>query len=546
MDDVYGILTIILLFSLATPADLACLAGCTCTDDHLGRSLQCMEAPMAQIPDNIPRDFTKIRIENCHLTELPPGSFSAVVRLEFLWLNFNEITLMNVKSLEGLANLTELRLQGNKLTSIPWTAFQDTPKLKILDLKHNRLDVLPEHALRFLPGLTYLDLSFNNLNIISKDVFLNWPLYQKTEKTWSKEGIVSNVVLALHDNPWKCDCRLKGFVEFIRAVNPPIILMNSYLMCKSPDSKVSKFFHEIQLKTCVKPDASSPDANVTLPLGSNATLECLVKARPAPSIHWTYSLKMIRGFAGKNDDTFSSHLLIPSLHLADRGVYTCSANNFIGNSSASVLVSISNPNSSAPLPPPVPILSPDENPYIDIRIAKQTVYGITLEWFAATENPTETWYTIHFGKYDSPKKDMTYIGPGINTYSVENLLPVTKYEVCVALKNHPPREGQCVVFVTGNDVSEMEQRERLIHIIVLVCAMVLAVPAGMYACTTESRIGCAGKCLGFCKRRKRHGDMQEMERQGTFDSLQAASSETLCRDDKPKDRGRGGSAAQLY
>uniref|UniRef100_A0A8C6U183 Leucine rich repeat, Ig-like and transmembrane domains 2 n=1 Tax=Neogobius melanostomus TaxID=47308 RepID=A0A8C6U183_9GOBI len=460
----------------------------------LPRSLQCMEAPLARIPDNISHDFTKIRIENCHLTELPPGSFSTVSALEFLWLNFNKITLMNIKSLDGLANLTELRLQGNKLTSIPWTAFQDTPKLKILDLKHNRLDVLPEHALRHLAGLTYLDLSFNRLSIISKDVFLNWPLYRRTEKTWSKEGVVSNVVLALHDNPWTCDCRLKGFVEFIRAVSPPIILMNSYLMCKSPASRVGKFFHEVQLKTCMTPNATSPDTNVTLPLGANATLRCLVKARPEPSIQWVYGLKIIRGFTATetqiDEDTFSSHLAIPSLHVADRGLYTCSL-----------------PELLRPLPPPDPILSPDENPFIDIRIAKQAGYGITLEWFVATENPAETWYTIHFGKYDSPKKEMTYIGPGINSYSVENLRPVTKYEVCVTLKNQPPREGQCVVFVTGNDVSEREQRERLIHIVVIVCAMVLAVPAGMYTCTAETRVGCAERCAGLWKRRRRQGDI---------------------------------------
>ncbi|XP_041672532.1 leucine-rich repeat, immunoglobulin-like domain and transmembrane domain-containing protein 2 [Cheilinus undulatus] len=514
-----------------------------------------METSMSRIPEDIPHDFAKIRIENCHLTELPPGSFSKVSALEYLWLNFNEITLMNIKCLEGLANLTELRLQGNKLTTIPWTAFQDTPKLKILDLKHNRLDVLPEQALRYLPALTYLDLSFNQLSVISKDVFHNWPLYQTAQRAWGKEGLVSNVVLALHDNPWLCDCRLKGFVEFIKGVSPPIILMNSYLMCSGPNSKAGKFFHEIQLKTCMKPEASSPQTNISLPFGANATLSCLVKARPAPNIHWMYSMKIIRGFAATetqvDEETVSSKLQIPSLHLADRGFYTCVANNFIGNSSISILVNISSLNSTFPLPPPVPILSSDDNAYIDIRIAKQTVYGITLEWHAVTDNPAETWYTIHFGKYDSPKKEMIYIGPGINSYSVNDLLPVTKYEVCVSLKNHPPREGQCIVFVTGNDISEMEQRERLIHIIVIVCAMVLAVPAGMYACTTEARFNCVERCVNLWKKHRPRAERESQsgtERQGTFDSLQATSDEVLCREaEKPKrKREKGGSAAYMY
>ena len=254
---------------------------------------------MGSVPDNIPTDLSKIRIENSHLTELPRGSFSKVGNLVYLWLNFNDIALMNAQSLQGLGNLTELRLQGNKLSSMPWTAFLDAPKLKILDLKHNRLDVLPEHALRHLPGLTYLDLSFNLLKIISKDVFLNWPLYITTEKAWGKEGFVSNVVLALHDNPWQCDCRLKGFVEFIRAVSPPLILMNSYLKCAGPDAKVGKFFHEVNIKTCVKPVTSALEANVGVALGASATLTCLAKARPEPTIQWTYSMKIIRGFSGK-------------------------------------------------------------------------------------------------------------------------------------------------------------------------------------------------------------------------------------------------------
>lgn len=256
-----------------------------------------------------------------------------------------------------------------------------------------------------------------------------------------------------------------------------------------------------------------------------------------------------------DEETITSKLVIPSLHLANRGLYTCTANNFIGNSSVNITVNITSSNTSIPLTPPVPMLPSDENAYIDIRIAKQTVYGITLEWYAATDNPAETWFTIHFGKYDSPKKEIIYIGPGINSYSVSDLLPVTKYEVCVTLKNQPPRDGQCIVFVTGSDISELEQRERIIHIIVIVCAMVLSVPAGMYACTTEARFSCVDRCIDLWKKRNLRGEnSQGTERQGTFDSLQAASDEGLCRDSeekpkkrqKPEDKSKGGTAADLY
>ncbi|XP_061763590.1 leucine-rich repeat, immunoglobulin-like domain and transmembrane domain-containing protein 2 [Nerophis ophidion] len=560
MDAFCASLCMVFVFYPVTRGSSTCLMGCNCVDETLGRSLLCMETSMRNIPEDIPQDFIKIRVENCHLTELPRGSFSKVSAVVFLWLNFNNITLMNMKSLEGLANLTELRLQGNKLTSVPWTAFKDTPKLKILDLKHNRLDVLPEHALRHLPSLTYLDLSFNQLTVVSKDVFMNWPIYQKVESVWAKEGSVSNVVLALHNNPWLCDCRLKGFVEFIRVVGPPIILMNSYLTCSGPASKVDKFFHEIHLKKCTKPLASVPETYISVPLGANTTLSCLVKARPGPTIKWMYSQKIIRGFTAEtpiDEETVNSTLVIPSLHLADGGLYTCTANNFIGNSSVSITVNVSAANVPGQLLQTMSILSPADNADIGIRIAKQTVYGISLEWSAATENPAETWYTIHFGKYNSQKKEAIDIGPGINRYSVSDLLPVTKYEVCVTLKNYMPREGQCIVFVTGSDTRAMGQREHLIHIIVVVCAMALAVPAGMYAFTTEARFSCMERCMDMWKRRGRlsqEGNLQVAQRQGTFDSLQGASDEVLCRNaqkkakkkHKSEDEFKGGSAAYLY
>ncbi|XP_006783891.1 leucine-rich repeat, immunoglobulin-like domain and transmembrane domain-containing protein 2 isoform X1 [Neolamprologus brichardi] len=546
MDIICYLLVIVLINIQACETFSQCLRGCSCVEDRHGRSLICMEeSAFGAIPQDLPHELTKIRIEKSQFTEIPRGAFSKTLTLENLWLNFNEITLINSKGLEGLRNLTELRLQGNKLRSVPWTAFEDTPVLKILDLKHNQLDVLPEHALRFLPGLTYLDLSFNRLMVISKEVFQNWPLYQKLQNMEEREATTSgpNVVLALHDNAWLCDCRLKGFVEFIRSLSPPIILMNSYLTCSGPDFRAGKFFHEIELQACMKPEVSTPSANISLPQGANVTLRCIAKARPDPSVWWTYGLKIIRGFHESqervNDDTIRSLLVIPSVHAADHGVYTCTAVNFIGNSSVSIFLEVRSAGSSqSSLLPAVPRAG-DENVYIDIHIAKQTIRGISIEWFAALERPTETWFTIHFGRADADKKEIIYIGPGINSYSISDLMPATKYEICVTLKNHAPRPEQCIIFVTGSDITEMEQREKLIHIIVIVLAMVLAVPVGMYACTTDTRLACLDGIMESWKNRRRDrgsaGGM-ERERQGTFDSLQAASDEGLVNKGSSEDR----------
>ncbi|KAM6923333.1 leucine-rich repeat, immunoglobulin-like domain and transmembrane domain-containing protein 2 [Lycodopsis pacificus] len=548
MDIICYVLVIALFNIQAYETYLQCLRGCSCVEDRHGRSLICMEeSAFGAIPENLPDDMTKIRIEKSHFTEIPRGAFSQTPALENLWLNFNDITVINSKGLEGLVNLTELRLQGNKLRSVPWTAFKDTPALKILDLKHNQLDVLPEHALKFLPDLTYLDLSFNRLTVISKEVFQNWPLYQKVQNTEEREGPAfgPNVVLALHDNAWVCDCRLKGFVEFIRSLSPPIILMNSYLTCSEPEFKAGKFFHEVELQACVKPIVSTPSSNITLPQGANLTLRCIAKARPDPAVWWTYGLKIIRGFHESqervDENTIRSLLVIPSLHAADRGVYTCTGVNFIGNSSVSVLLDVQSPDgsqSSVLYDKPVPPAASDENVYIDIHIVKQTIRGITIEWFAALDHPTETWFTIHFGSAGNDKKEMIFIGPGIHAYSVSDLMPATKYEICVTLKNQAPRNGQCIVFVTGSDITEMEQREKLIHIVVIVLAMVLAVPIGMFACTTDTKFACLEGIMESWnnRRRERSSSGMERERQGTFDSLQAASDEGLVKKDSSEDR----------
>ncbi|XP_020040635.2 leucine-rich repeat, immunoglobulin-like domain and transmembrane domain-containing protein 2 [Castor canadensis] len=472
----------VLVFLDIHAAQAFCLPGCTCSEENVGRTLQCMSVPLGKLPGNLPEELKQVRIENSPLFELPRGSFINMSTLEYLWLNFNNVTVIHPGALDHVPKLRELRLEGNKLCSVPWTAFRATPFLRVLDLRHNRIDILPELALQFLAKLTYLDLSSNRLTVVSKSVFLNWLAYQKCQQPGCGAEVLSSMVLALHNNPWVCDCRLGGLVQFVKSITFPVILVNSYLVCQSPSSKAGKLFHEIELRTCMKPQISTPSVNVTIQVGQKVTLRCLSQASPSPTIAWMYPLSTWREFdvltSSTAEDAVLSQLVIPTAHLVDSGNYTCMASNSIGRNTLIISLHVQ-PIQALPAPNSLSV-SLEGNAYVDLRVVKQTVRGILLEWLAVANTPEEQWFTLYIASEEALRKEVVHIGPGINTYAVDDLLPSTKYEACLSLGRQSPHQGQCVVFVTGRDSSGLDGRERLLHVTVVLCAVLLAVPVGAY------------------------------------------------------------------
>ncbi|XP_037659834.1 leucine-rich repeat, immunoglobulin-like domain and transmembrane domain-containing protein 2 [Choloepus didactylus] len=480
-----------------------CLPGCTCSEESFGRTLQCMSTSSGKILGNLPEEFKQVKIENSPLFELSRGSFINMSTLEYLWLNFNNITVIRLGALEHLSQLKELRLEGNKLRSVPWTAFRATPLLRVLDLKHNRIDVLPELALQFLVNLTYLDLSSNRLTIVSRSVFLSWPAYQKLQWPGCGAEILSSLVLALHNNPWVCDCRLRGLMQFVKSVSLLVILVNPYLMCRGPPSRAGQLFHETELSACMKPLISTPSANVTIRAGQNVTLRCLAQASPSPTIEWTYPLRTWKEFdvltSAAAEDAALSELVIPAAHLADRGNYTCVASNSVGRSSLVISLHVQPASSSLSVPW-------EGNTYVDLRVARQTVRGILLEWFAKADTPEEQWFTLSFASEDAVRKEVVHLGPGINTYALDDLLPGTKYKACLSLGGQPAGQGPCVVFVTGRDhggLDSLAGREYLLHITVVLCAVLLAVAVGASAWVAQAPCSCRWWALSCCPHRRK-------------------------------------------
>ncbi|XP_061420900.1 leucine-rich repeat, immunoglobulin-like domain and transmembrane domain-containing protein 2 isoform X2 [Lethenteron reissneri] len=525
-----------------------CLLGCTCTSEAADRTILCMAFKDRRIPAWLPADVTKLRVENSPLAEIPNQAFSSAPDLHSLWLNFNNITLIEAGGLEGLGRLEELRLRGNRLRSLPWTAFRHTPRLRLLDLRLNRLDALPEHALRFLSGLAYLDLSSNKLSVASSAVFAEWPVKAapvagvgggaggagggadgvSSSVSESGGGGGSSVVLALHDNPWMCDCRLRGLVEFVREARPPVILMNSYITCAGPELRAGLFFHDLRLSPCARPFVSLDKGNATVAVGREVSVRCTATGRPLPTVAWSYQTTNTRRLQASvvqaDEETLLSTLRVAPVLPSDAGRYTCSASSFAGDAWAgfSLTVAVAPRKDGPPAPPAPPDppparrsrldhrghLGPAGRTRLDLRVSKQGARAVTLTWTCVRigggfddgsgDEHEDVWFSLHYGPADSPTKELVYIGPGVSTYSLSDLRPVSKYEACVLVRDAAPasRHGQCVTFVTGSEESsEMEQREKLIHVVVVVSAMLLIVPAGIFACTWDARApGCS--CCG--------------------------------------------------
>ena len=91
-------------------------------------------------------------------------------RLEFLWLDYNQLTMLQRFSFDGLYNLKELYLNNNKISEIQPFTFKDLINLKHLWLHDNQLKQIQPNTFSNLNNLFELSLLNNKLNVINTSV----------------------------------------------------------------------------------------------------------------------------------------------------------------------------------------------------------------------------------------------------------------------------------------------------------------------------------------------------------------------------------------
>ncbi|KAF6736446.1 Toll-like receptor 3 [Oryzias melastigma] len=117
----------------------------------------------------------RLNLEGNALTELQPGSFSALSNLTVLILNYNFIKqTLTGREFEGLSQIREIYLSNNvQSINLTSSSFVNVSSLRVLTLgKSLKAEALNQDPspLRPLSNLTVLDLSNNNIANIRKNV----------------------------------------------------------------------------------------------------------------------------------------------------------------------------------------------------------------------------------------------------------------------------------------------------------------------------------------------------------------------------------------
>ncbi|KAK7798751.1 hypothetical protein U0070_021246 [Myodes glareolus] len=524
------------------------------SDGGKARTVVCSDPDLTLPPASIPPDTCRLRLERTAIRRVPGEAFRSLSRLEQLWLPYNALSELSALMLRGLRRLRELRLPGNRLAAFPWAALRDAPQLQLLDLQANRLLTLPPEAAHFLENLTFLDLSNNHLMRLPLELLDTWN-HLKTGPFLS--GHRARLVLGLQDNPWVCDCRLYGLVHLLEGWALNLVLIEPRLRCASPRTLAGVAFSQLELRKCQSPELRPGVTSIVSPLGSTVLLRCGATGIPGPEMSWRRANgRPLNGTVHQevsNDGSSWTLLDLPVVSFFDSGDYICQAKNFLGASETLISLIVTEPQTSTEdsgvpgplwprtgegaeaaaynnklvarhvphIPEPVALATKPSAPSIkelelqrfqmdvpgefsreraehqeaqmvrSLKVVGDTYHSVSLVWKAPQAGNTTAFSVLYavFGQRDMRR--MT-VEPGKTSVTIEGLAPKTKYVACVCVRGLVPTKEQCVIFST-DEVVDAEDTQRLINMVVISVAAIIALPPTLLVCCGALRRRCQ-KC----------------------------------------------------
>ncbi|KAK7067824.1 Leucine rich repeat C-terminal domain [Halocaridina rubra] len=358
---------LVMLFTLALvdTALSTCPMNCVCKWKGGKQTVECVNKGLKTIPPGIDHgtqvlDMTgnslvilshekfkmmgltnlqRIYVSQCKLVQLDDVAFRGLTNLVELDLSNNELTLVPAAALEHIPGLMRLQMSNNPITKIKDGAFRGLKYLTSLELTSCLIQTLEPRAFQGLDKLEWLKLDANQLHSVPPKMMLPKSLH----------GI------DLHNNPWKCDCRLQHLRTWLVKYNVPSSIEPK---CSTPsrlEGRVIKTVHSDEF-ACA-PEIRPTSLYLDVLEGKNVSFECHVTAEPVARIHWKFNGQSLENSSFVYDENSAfyifeesgvneervSHLRIEWVTNSHEGVFQCIAENQAGLVISNFTLRISQP-----------------------------------------------------------------------------------------------------------------------------------------------------------------------------------------------------------
>ena len=203
-----------------------CPNSCKCTWVGGKKTADCQGAGFYTIPSGLSPELQVLDLSFNSISQLSKNAFEKVglVNLQKVFLKSCKIEKIDRDAFRDLKIMIELDLTGNKLESLHMETFETNERLRELRVKENPLTKLLGVQFPPLLHLKLLDLSDCQLSQLNKKTFDKLSNLEQLELTGNKFQYISEDILkpltklkslSLQNNPWKCDCRLKSFRDWV-------------------------------------------------------------------------------------------------------------------------------------------------------------------------------------------------------------------------------------------------------------------------------------------------------------------------------------------
>ncbi|XP_039632493.1 leucine-rich repeat, immunoglobulin-like domain and transmembrane domain-containing protein 1a [Polypterus senegalus] len=136
-----------------------------------------------------------------------------------------------------------------------------------------------------------------------------------------------------------------------------------------------------------------------------------------------------------------------------------------------------------------------------VKVIGDTDHTVSLTWRAPQAKNT-TMFSVLYAVFGEREMRRINVDPGKNRITIDGLMPKTKYIACVCVKGLIPKKEQCVIFST-DEAASANGTQKLINVVVITVACVIAVPLTL--------IVCCGALKRRCKKlfRRKAKDIQD-------------------------------------